>query len=158
MKSKLSPPLKWALYLSPLLLFGIAAKVLNTDPPTNTSQTSPDTPDPALRSRVVRLPWTEAVRLCEQVLGEQRTYGRAWKHAQTSVSGTAPGAQLTEVLRAQVPVFVFTDDFEVILRDEGNGQIRIDARSAARLGKGDFGENRRHVLQFLAALDEKLKR
>jgi uncharacterized protein (DUF1499 family) len=34
--------------------------------------------------------------------------------------------------------------------------VRVDCRSASRIGNGDFGENRRHALQFLAALDEKL--
>ena len=156
MKLKNSP-LRWALYLSPLLALVVAAKFLNTNPPTNSAQTSPDASDPLLRSRIYRASWTDAVSVCEQTLNEQRSYFRPWKHGRNSVSGTAPGAQLVEVLRAEVPVFFFTDDFEVTLRDEGGGQIRVDARSTARLGKGDFGENKRHVLQFLKDLDEKMK-
>jgi uncharacterized protein (DUF1499 family) len=34
----------------------------------------------------------------------------------------------------------------------------VDVRSQTRVqGKSDFGENRRHVIQLLTALDEKLE-
>jgi uncharacterized protein (DUF1499 family) len=50
---------------------------------------------------------------------------------------------------------MFTDDIVVTVNAEQGGVV-LDVRSAARMGKSDMGENRRHVLQLLAALDEKL--
>lgn len=147
---------KWLLLAAPLVLLVVAAKLLNQNPPVNVAQTSPDHEDTSLRSRFYTAPWNEVVSAVHDALVAQHTYGRAWKLGQSSISGAEPGAHLVEVLRAEVPVLVFTDDFEVTLREEEGGRVRVDCHSASRIGKGDFGENRRHVLQFLAALDERL--
>lgn len=144
-----------ALYLSPLLAFLVAAKLLNTDPPTNSAHTSPES-DEALRTRFYQVAWNDAVGAAQKTLTSGRTYGRAWKTGPSSIAGAEPSAHLTEILRAQVPVLLFTDDLEVTLRDENDGRIRVDVRSASRIGRGDFGENRRHIAQFLRALDAQL--
>jgi uncharacterized protein (DUF1499 family) len=46
---------------------------------------------------------------------------------------------------------MFTDD--VIIRMVAGPCTRLGARSDSRVGKGDFGENRRHIAQFPTALD-----
>lgn len=45
----------------------------------------------------------------------------------------------------------FTDDIVVRVSADGSGS-RIDVRSKARIGKGDFGTNARRVRAYLAAV------
>jgi uncharacterized protein (DUF1499 family) len=52
---------------------------------------------------------------------------------------------------------VITDDLEVYNKESGK-EITIDAKSNSRVGRSDFGENARHIRQFLTALDEKLNK
>ncbi len=148
---------RWAFWVLPLLLLVVAAKWLNPNPPVSAVETSPDADDAELKTRFYRASWSEGVSAAQRVLHQQRTYGRAWKMGRNSITGTRPGEKLVEVLRAQVPVVIFTDDLEVTLREEDEGHIRVDVKSKSRIGRGDFGENRRHVVQFLAALDRKLE-
>ncbi len=146
----------WILWVTPLLIFAIAGKILNQNPPVNASQTSPDAEAP-LRTRFYPAPWSRVVEAAQSALSAQKTYGRAWKVGQSSITGAEPGAKLRETLRAQVPVVVFTDDLEVTLSEQEDGQIRVDCESKSRIGKGDFGENKRHVTQFLRSLDANLQ-
>ncbi len=150
-KRALAP--RWVLGLAPLVLLIVAAKMLNQNPPVKAAQTSPDAADPALRTRFVKAPWREVVSAAQGVLAAQKTYGRAWKPGQNSIAGAAPGQKMRQELRAQVPVIVFTDDLTVTLTETENGEIRVDCAAKSRVGQGDFGENRRHVLQFLRAFD-----
>ncbi|PQV63256.1 Protein of unknown function (DUF1499) [Abditibacterium utsteinense] len=147
---------KWVWWISPLIVVGVAAKLLNQNPPVNAAQTSPESADAALRTRIYHAPWNAVVDAAQSVLKSQKTYGRAWRSGQNSIKGAEPGAKLRETLRVQVPVFVFTDDLEVTISEAEDGQIRVDCASKARIGRGDFGENRRHVVQFLRALDVQL--
>jgi uncharacterized protein (DUF1499 family) len=50
----------------------------------------------------------------------------------------------------------FTDDLRLLISEE-DGQTVINARSQARVGRSDFGVNRRHIVQFFAVLDEELE-
>ena len=147
---------KWIWWLSPLLVLVVASKLLNQNPPVSGAQTSPDSKDLALKTRFYNAPWNVVVDAAQSAFAAQKTYGRAWKRGKNSIAGAEPGAKLREVLRAQVPVILFTDDLEVTLSESDNGQIRVDCASKSRIGRGDFGENRRHIIQFLRALDEKL--
>lgn len=61
-----------------------------------------------------------------------------------------------DTLHAEVPVLTFTDDLTVTL-SSNNKETTVNVRSASRVGKGDFGENRRHIIQLLTALDQRLK-
>ena len=47
-------------------------------------------------------------------------------------------------------VFRFADDIRVTFQGEGDG-VRVGAESRSRLGKGDFGQNRRNILELWAA-------
>ncbi len=149
---------KWALFLTPILVIAIISKKLNQNPPVSSAQTAPDSPDSALQTRFVDVPWSEAVSAAQSALSAQKTYGRWWKTGQNTIAGALPGQQLREELHAQVPVLFFTDDLVVTLSEQEDGKIRVDCTSKARIGRGDFGENRRHVMQFLRAYDEKLAR
>ena len=156
MPSKLSRVAKWTLYLAPLVAFLAAAKLLNQNPPVSEAQTSPDASEPLLRTRFSKAPWSVVVSAAQNALASQRTYGRAWKTGQSSISGAEPGARLREELRVQVPVLLFTDDLVVTLSEQKDGEIRVDCASKSRIGRGDFGENRRHILQFFRAFDANL--
>jgi uncharacterized protein (DUF1499 family) len=61
-------------------------------------------------------------------------------------------------LTAEVPILfgVLTDDLRVRLSTEQN-QTVVNVRSTSRVGRADFGANRRHVLQFFTVLDQQLK-
>ena len=45
----------------------------------------------------------------------------------------------------------FADDIRLKLTSDGDA-IRIDAESRSRLGQGDFGQNRRNILELFEAL------
>jgi uncharacterized protein (DUF1499 family) len=46
-------------------------------------------------------------------------------------------------------LFRFVDDITIRLEALGDGGTRVHARSQSRLGKGDFGQNRRNLLELL---------
>ena len=133
------------LLLLPLALAGAGVAVIGALNPTNFAATHPDHPDARLRTRRYRCTLDEARAAVEEVIPQLVTYGRHWRVVR---------AEADEV-RAAVPVLVFTDDVTVTLRAADNGVI-LDARSASRVGRGDFGENRRHLRQLLTALDARL--
>lgn len=49
-------------------------------------------------------------------------------------------------------LFGFKDDVIIRLEIQPNGKVRIDMRSASRVGKGDLGANARRIQHFLADL------
>ncbi len=115
---------------------------MNTDPPTNSAQTSPDAA-PELRTRVYRQKIGLVRQAAVVTAFEQTTWLRGWR--------VVPSED--DTIRVEVPVLVFTDDLTITV-DQNDGQTRVNVSSKSRVGKGDFGENRRHVAQFLRALDE----
>ena len=50
----------------------------------------------------------------------------------------------------------FIDDMRVTLSEE-NGTTIVNAQSQSRVGRGDLGENRRHVVQLFTVLDQTVK-
>src|SRR6516165_8764240 len=50
-------------------------------------------------------------------------------------------------------LFRFVDDVTVRLDPAPGGGTLVHARSQSRVGKGDFGQNRRSLLELFAALD-----
>ena len=137
---------------APVAAFVVAAKLLNTSPPTNRARTAPDAAPP-LRTRVYPLDLNRAFDAAREVIQHQTTWGGDWRIVETARDETALG---TRHLDVEVPVLLFTDDLAVTLRAQNNG-TSVDVDSMSRVGQGDFGENRRHIEQFLKALDEKLK-
>lgn len=53
-------------------------------------------------------------------------------------------------------VFGFVDDLEVDVSLDENGYTRVEARSASRGGRGDFGVNRRRLRRLMRSLDDRL--
>ncbi len=49
-------------------------------------------------------------------------------------------------------LFRFVDDITVRCEAVAENRTRVHARSQSRLGKGDFGQNRRNLLQLWAVL------
>ena len=132
------------IFAVPVAAFLIAGKTMNTDPPTNSAQTTPDE-TPELRTRLYRQSRDEVFQAAQQVAREQTTWLRSWRVVQDN----------DRTIHVEVPVLFFTDDLTIRV-DQSAGQTRVNVASKSRVGRGDFGENRRHVAQFLRALDEKL--
>jgi len=132
----------------PVVAFLVTAKLMNTSPPSNFAETAPDA-EPALRTRLYRAPFKKVEDAARSVILSQKTYGRNWT---LLFNERADDTMTVKRLDAEVPVFIFTDDLTVTLEamDEGT---RVDVISKSRVENGDFGENRRHVTQFLSALD-----
>jgi uncharacterized protein (DUF1499 family) len=68
-------------------------------------------------------------------------------------------ARETDSIAAEVPILrgATYDDFRITLAAE-DGQTVVNVRSSARIGRGDMGANRRHVVQFFIVLDQQLQR
>lgn len=131
--------------LVPIALGGVALAILGALNPTNVTQTQPDHADARLRTRHYRCSLQTAREAVLATIPLLQSYGAAWRVVSSEGN----------VVQAEVPVLIFTDDLVVTMNAKQGGVV-LDVRSAARMGKSDLGENRRHVLQLLAALDEKL--
>ena len=141
---------KWLLILAvPVAALLVAGQTMNTSPPTNFTQTSPDAA-PELCTRLYRQSVAEVTQTARAVAGEQTTWLRSWRVVpQTEIWAGPPHHDF----KVEVPVLFFTDDLAVQIDIGDAGQTRVNVASKSRVGQGDFGENRRHVAQFLRALD-----
>ncbi len=116
---------------------------------TNIAQTTADNTDKNLRTRFYHAAVEDVTQNIQAIAPTLCTYGRRWKWT---------GAQqqnVTTTIHCAVPVLVFTDDLTISLRQQNN-LTQVDVRSQSRIGRGDFGENQRHIAQLLQKLDEKL--
>ena len=145
---------KWLLLLAaPIAAFVGAAKIFNTSPPTNSARTDPSAA-PDLKTRFYSQSINQVFAAAQSVADAQKTWGRAWRVVPAAEVWAGPKHHK---LAVQVPVLVFTDDLSALITTDKNGQTRVDVESHSRVGEGDWGENRRHIAQFLHALDAKLK-
>ncbi len=144
---------KWLFIIGiPIVTLGVIGKVTNTDPPTNSAQTTPDAA-PELRTRVYSQSVETVNQKAREVATAQTTWLRSWR--------VAPPGEITSGtphhdFQVEVPVLFFTDDLTVHLDTTDDGETRVNVESKSRVGQGDFGENRRHIAQFLRALDQAL--
>ncbi len=156
------------LLLLPAALF-VAAGVLSLIMPfslTNFAETMPEHPDVSLRTRRYLAPNGGVGRVAAVVnalIPTLTTYGRHWRLVAPSPSAGLQAAHdengdaNPREIVAEVPVLFFTDDLRVKIKPGArNSEALVDVRSASRVGKSDLGENRRHILQLLSALDAKL--
>ncbi len=112
---------------------------------TNVAETSVEPEFPELKTRFYNAPREQAFEAAASVIENLPD----WKLvAQNASEGR---------IEAEKKVVIFTDDVSISLGGEPE-QTRVDVRSKSREGKGDFGENRRHIAQFLSALDKRLSR
>ncbi len=130
--------------------------------PTNVADTS-ETGE-VLKTRHYKTDLQNFVAETEKIIPTLSTYGRSWK----LVGGGGGGGRTfgknesqyhySATIIVEIPVVVFTDDLEINANEEsGKDEITVNVRSASRIGNSDFGENRRHILQILKALDEKFE-
>lgn len=138
-----------------LLALAVPVIILGIMNPGNVAQTRPDHPDPLLRTRHYATTISKLQETIMFLTPTLRIYGRRWLFTSMQESGEPKeGGSKTGQVDIIVPVIVFSDDLVVTSREEEGGVV-CDVRSASRVGKGDFGENARHIRQFLGALDEK---
>jgi len=141
-------PVGFFLLFSPLFIWGFTT-MRATDFTTNSAQTAPEQNNPDLRTRFYQTSRDDAAKTVQNLVPTLRTLGRTWKIAASSTRNDAIE------IRCEVAVLLFTDDLTISLQSEKNG-TRVDVRSQSRVGKADFGENRRHIAQLLRALDRQL--
>lgn len=96
--------------------------------------------DPAVRPVDLALSVAEAVRHLEQVIG---TLPRWQVEATDAAAGTLHATRRTRT--------GFIDDIHMRLEATPAG-CRVHARSQARLGKADFGQNRRNLIELFGCL------
>lgn len=135
------------------IIFGIMAVLRKNYQ--NSAETSPDHEDPMMRTRIYRTD-SDLVHTClriANIIPSLTNYGLNWKLIN---SDCHPGTDGSISLRAEVPVFFYTDDLEVRLNSGLPGTLIVNVYSASRVGKNDLGENRRHVLDILMVLDREL--
>ncbi len=131
----------------PILAILVVGRVFYPD---NIAETSPDGGPKHLVTRYYRSDPETVERTIREVIPTLSTYGSTWKIVDP---GTRTDGQV--VVKAEVPVVFFTDDLQVTVTYSGDS-ARVNVRSASRVGKSDFGENRRHVAKLLDALDKRL--
>ena len=116
----------------------------------NVAETSVDDKDVDLRTRHYLIDLQNFVAEVEKIIPALSTYGKSWRLTTSSIY------EKSAQIKAEVPVIFFTDDLEIkAVSDETKGKVAVDVRSASRVGTSDLGENRRHILQILKALDGK---
>lgn len=118
--------------------------------PTNIVATAPDHAEEKMRTRRYQTDLKTFADESRRIIPTISTYGRSWKHIATEESESAA------LIKAEVPVVVFTDDLQIVAVKDAVGGIVVNINSRSRVGKSDFGENRRHVLKILEAFDAKL--
>jgi uncharacterized protein (DUF1499 family) len=122
--------------------------------PTNFAETRPNHSDAQLRTRAYRVAPSAVVSTVREIVPQLRTYGRAWR-VNPARGSRAIGSRDAVVVQCEVPVLIFTDDLKITVQEQGE-HTGVDVESRSRVGRGDFGENRRHILQLLRALDARL--
>jgi hypothetical protein len=145
---------KKLLWLLPLGVAGAGLTLTAVLHPTTRAETSWDNMDNQLRTRRYRASLDKVRETLEALIPTLRCYGAHWRliESKTYDAGT-PHASV--IIRVEVPVTVFVDDLTITMREEGDA-VLLDANSEARTkGKSDLGENRRHLIQLLSALDGK---
>jgi uncharacterized protein (DUF1499 family) len=118
--------------------------------PDNVAETSPNGSIKQLTSRYYATDVATAAKNVEEIIPTLSSWGGQWKLIENKIEGTSA------TIKVEIPVVVFTDDLTVTIKTQENSEsVKVDVRSSSRVGKSDFGENRRHVIQLLEAIDKK---
>ena len=111
---------------------------------TNVAETAQAHEDPRLRGRTYAIPF-EDVWSAVQALA---TVGlRGWRLVSADDEEGVVHVESTTLVRRRI------DDVVIRVGLDENGQTRVDARAAARQGRGDLGRNARRLDRFFRALD-----
>lgn len=136
-----------------LLLAGLIIFIGRTFYPDNIARTTADGGEKGLKTRIYQTGPDRAAEAVRETIPQLSTYGQSWRLLTETKDGE------DRVIKAEVPVLVFTDDLEVRIKNGPDAEvIRLDVVSRSRVGKSDFGENARHVRKLLESLDQKLSR
>jgi len=113
----------------------------------NTAETTANPVLPELRIRHYRVSEDAMKRAVERTI---RTLPR-WKIVREEAD---LGAYQVEVSSL---IWRFRDDLSVLVTGPVSGEMEVYVHSASRIGRGDFGANRVHVLTFYERLERELK-
>lgn len=113
----------------------------------NVAETTADPILPELRLRHYRLPLETVKAAVDRTI-------RSLPHWRMVRAEGDVGAYQAEVTSL---VWRFKDDLSVLVTASENGQVDVYVHSASRIGRGDLGANRVHVLTFYEALERNLK-
>jgi uncharacterized protein (DUF1499 family) len=111
------------------------------------AETTQDPVLPELRIRKYGLPHDEAIRVVEHTLKELPR----WKVKDVERGLGAFQASVTS------PIWGYTDDVAILVTPLAERESEIYLHSASRRGRGDFGANRRHILEFYEAFEKKVE-
>ncbi len=150
-------------------ILGIAAGVavaglagLAITNPGNVAETSDDAKDEILKTRYYQVDFDTFVEETKKLIPTMTTYGQNWKLAGGGgggEDGNDESQHHSATLIVEVPVAFFKDDLEInAVKKVGTDKIKVDLHSKSRTGKSDLGENKRHIVQLLEALDENFER
>ncbi len=118
----------------------------------NSAETSENPKIEELRTRHYRADLNNFADETGKLIPAVKTYGQNWKLIASEVT------EKSAVIKVEVPVLIFADDLEIKAHSfADNDQLTVEINSASRVGKNDFGENQRHILQILEILDAKFK-
>ncbi|EPC01529.1 hypothetical protein L861_16795 [Litchfieldella anticariensis FP35 = DSM 16096] len=97
---------------------------------------------PNIQPLVIQAPLTTVLSAAEAVVQD-----RGWEQV----------AVTTDTIEATATTtwFGFKDDVVIRLRETGDG-VRVDMRSASRIGRGDMGTNAARIRDYLEALEQRM--
>ena len=111
---------------------------------TSVAETAQAHEDVRLRGRTYAIPfedvWSAATALATVGL-------RGWRVVSSDDEAGVIHAEATTFLRKKI------DDIVIRISLDQDAQTRVDARAAARVGRGDWGRNARRLNRFFRALD-----
>ena len=134
--------------IAAVFIFAVLLLIGRTYFPTNIADTAPGHAEAALRTRRYRTDLKTFRTESEKIIPTLSSWGSNWRLAGSEETETAV------LIKTEVPVVMFTDDLQIKAEKAPDGVI-VNVHSNSRVGKSDFGENRRHVLQILEKLDAK---
>ena len=111
---------------------------------TSVAETAQAHEDPRLRGRTYAIPFEDVWNAAHALA----TVGlRGWRVVSSDDEAGVIKAEATTFLRKKI------DDVVIRITLDENAQTRVDARAAAREGRGDWGRNARRLNGFFRALD-----
>jgi len=113
----------------------------------NVAETTEDPVLPELRIRHYRLPEETVKAAVDRTI---RSLPR-WTMVRAERDVGAYQAEVTSM------IWRFRDDLSVLVTGSPTGEVEVYVHSASRVGRGDLGANRVHVLMFYEALERRLQ-
>ncbi|HUF11919.1 MAG TPA: DUF1499 domain-containing protein [Longimicrobiales bacterium] len=110
----------------------------------NVAETAQAHEDARLRGRTYAIPFEDVWNAAQAVAGVGM---RGWRIVSSDDEEGVIHAESTTLMRRKI------DDVSIRITLDRDAQTRVDARSAARAGRGDLGRNARRLNRFFHALD-----